>query len=51
MKMETTKYLVDGALLNKGLILKSEWAGNGYSEDARILADFGSRLYYVKVEE
>ena len=51
MEMETTKYLVDGALLNNGLILKSEWAGNGYSEDARILADFGSRLYYVKVEE
>ena len=49
--METTKWTVDGALLNSGLILKSEWAGNGYSENSRILADFGSRLYYVKVEE
>lgn len=48
MKMETEYYEVDGSLLKNGIILKSEWAGNGYNENVRILGDFGSRLYYIK---
>ncbi len=48
MDMEKENYTVDGSILNKGLILKSEWAGNGQSDDVRILGDFGARLYYIK---
>ena len=48
MPMEEEKYEVDGSLLNNGIILKSEWAGNGYNENVRVLVDFGARLYYIK---
>lgn len=48
MKMEEEFYTVDGSMLNNGIILKSEWAGNGYNENVRVLGDFGSRLYYIK---
>ncbi|MCQ2554164.1 MAG: alpha-galactosidase [Clostridia bacterium] len=48
MDMEKEEYTVTGTVLNSGLILKSQWAGNGYSTDVRILGDFGARLYYIR---
>lgn len=46
---ENDNYVLDGSILNNGLILKSEWAGNGISENVRVLKDFGSRLYFIKM--
>ena len=44
---EIEKYVVDGSILNDGLLLKSEWAGTGFNENVRVMGDFGARLYYV----
>mgnify|MGYP003289681777 CR=1 FL=1 len=49
MPRENENYEVYGSLVNSGLILKSEWAGNGFNEDVRVLGDFGSRLYHIKM--
>jgi len=48
MDAEKEEYAVSGKLLKDGLILKCEWAGNGYNENVRVLGDFGSRLYYIR---
>lgn len=44
---EVEKYVVDGSILNDGLILKSEWSGTGFNENVRVMGDFGGRLYYI----
>jgi len=51
MDGEKESYLVPGSILNKGLTLNCEWAGNGINENVRVLGDFGSRLYYIKAVE
>ena len=48
MPMEKENYEIDGSILNKGLLLNCEWAGNGYNENVRVLGDFGCRLYLIK---
>lgn len=48
MEMENEEYVVYGNVLNNGIILKSEWAANGFNSDVRVLGDFGSRLYFIK---
>ena len=48
MDMENEEYIVKGNVLNNGIILKSEWAANGFNSDVRVLGDFGCRLYYIK---
>ena len=44
---EVESYVVDGSVLNDGLLLKSEWSGTGFNENVRVLGDFGARLYYI----
>ena len=51
MEMENEEYIVKGSVLINGIILKREWAANGFSSDVRVLGDFGSRLYYIKKVE
>jgi len=51
MDGEKESYVISGSILNNGLILKSEWAGNGLNDNVRVLGDFGSRLYYIKALE
>jgi len=42
-------YDVYGDAINNGAIkLSPQWAGTGFNEHVRVLADFGSRLYYFK---
>lgn len=42
-------YDVYGDAINNGAIkLSPQWAGTGFNEYVRVLADFGSRLYYFK---
>lgn len=48
LDMEKESFKVDGEVLNTGVQLKSEWAGNGYNDQVRVLGDFGARLYYIK---
>ena len=51
MPGEKESYLLSGSLVNNGGIkLNPEWAGVGYSDGVRILADFGSRLYHFRVK-
>ena len=47
MHSETESYIVDGSILNDGLLLKSEWSGTGFNENVRVMGDFGGRLYYI----
>lgn len=51
LPMEKESFKVDGELLNRGVQLKSEWAGNGYDDNVRVLGDFGARLYFIKMVE
>jgi len=45
---QTEHYIVSGAALNNGAVkLLPQWAGNGYNENVRVLADFGSQIYHV----
>ena len=49
MPGEKESYICSGAMINNGAIkLNQEWASIGFSEEVRVLGDFGSRLYYFK---
>ncbi|MCX5775157.1 MAG: alpha-galactosidase [Firmicutes bacterium] len=44
-------YDVYGDAINNGAIkLSPQWSGTGFNEYVRVLADFGSRLYYFKTK-
>ena len=49
---EQESYLVYGSVLNnRGLILNPEWSASGFNDGVRVMEDFGSRLYVVKLHE
>ncbi len=49
---EKESYVVYGSVLNnRGLILNPEWSASGMNDEVRIMEDFGSRLYVVKLHE
>jgi alpha-galactosidase len=49
---EKESYVLSGsALMNGALKLNSQWMGTGFNDSVRVLGDFGSRLYYIKVKE
>ena len=52
MPGEKESYVLSGsALMNGALKLNSQWMGTGFNDSVRLLADFGSRLYYIKDKE
>ena len=49
---EKEEYLVYGSVLNnRGLILNPEWTATGFNDGVRVMEDFGSRMYLVKLDE
>ena len=52
MPGETESYIVSGSALASGALkLNQQWMGTGFNDHVRALADFGSRLYYIKAIE
>jgi alpha-galactosidase len=48
MKDATEEFTVSGGMLSSGIPLKNQFMGSGYSEEIRLLGDFGSTLYTIK---
>lgn len=49
---EKDSYTIYGsALNNRAVILNPEWSASGLNDYVRVLGDFGSRIYLVKVHE
>ncbi len=49
--MTDEDYRAGGDMLNyAGIKLKQQFGSTGYTQDIRVLGDFGSRLYYIKAE-
>lgn len=52
MDSEEESYTAYGSLLCRaGLVRKQNFSGAGYGEDLRFMADFFSRVYYIKQED
>ncbi|MDD3126167.1 MAG: hypothetical protein PHT27_00960 [Candidatus Izemoplasmatales bacterium] len=51
MKQESDDIIIYGEVLNhNGFIPKQRFIGSGYTENVRLMGDFGSRVYYIKQE-
>ena len=49
--MTDEDYRIGGDMLNyAGVKLKQQFGSTGYTQDIRVLGDFGSRLYHIKAE-
>lgn len=49
MKSEVDEGIASGSTLSAGgPVLKQEWSGVGYSENIRLIGDFGARLYLIQ---
>ncbi|MFA7076523.1 MAG: alpha-galactosidase [Candidatus Izemoplasmatales bacterium] len=47
-KSEEDEQIINGdVLVNNGFIPKQKYIGTGYSDELRLMGDFGSRLYYI----
>ena len=48
LKNESEHHIVSGDVLAySGIRLSPQFSGTGFSQDTRVLGDFGSRLYHI----
>lgn len=46
------RYTATGSLIvNAGIRLKQQFGGTGYTPDVRVLGDYGSRLYHIRLDK